>query len=243
MLKTLTITGVDEYTPISKLAKLSHEFPFVEWGVLFSLNRKTDRYPSTEVIRELILSTEGYNIRFAAHLCGGALRKVVDNNLYHRSEDYDGVLSKFINSDNTHRHQLNFNNFDYKYSVADVLEHAARYGSKQIILQDNENNRAFLESLVKNPSFPNVAFLADSSGGVGKEINLLDAVDNIVCGVSYGFAGGLGPDNIDESLKFLYNNHDGPFWVDMESAVRTDDKLDMDKVRSVLEIANKYWEL
>jgi phosphoribosylanthranilate isomerase len=57
-----------------------------------------------------------------------------------------------------------------------------------------------------------------------------------------GFAGGLGPDNIAELARYVtesMGDSDGPTWLDMESGVRTDDRLDLAKVRAVLEICSK----
>ena len=47
-------------------------------------------------------------------------------------------------------------------------------------------------------------------------------------GYMVGFAGGINPDNVEEYLKNINCNAD--YWIDMESGVRTDNKLDLDKV-------------
>ena len=48
MLTTVTITGADDRVDPWELARLSEEFPHVEWGVLISTGRAgTPRYPST----------------------------------------------------------------------------------------------------------------------------------------------------------------------------------------------------
>ena len=48
-----------------------------------------------------------------------------------------------------------------------------------------------------------------------------------------GFAGGIGPDNVLDVIRDIGPRD--PYWIDMESGVRTDDKLDLAKVRRVLE--------
>ena len=54
----------------------------------------------------------------------------------------------------------------------------------------------------------------------------------------YGYAGGLGPDNLRTEIPKIAEasgRHD--FWIDMEGKVRDDsDRLDLSKVRRVLEI-------
>lgn len=62
---------------------------------------------------------------------------------------------------------------------------------------------------------------------------------------NYGYAGGLGPDNVVEQIRKIEDTAskcltvpaDKPYWIDMERRVRTDDDsaLDMTKVRAVLE--------
>ena len=49
MLTRVTITGADDAVDPGALVALSAEFPFVEWGILFSKSREGEaRYPSAE---------------------------------------------------------------------------------------------------------------------------------------------------------------------------------------------------
>ena len=51
-----------------------------------------------------------------------------------------------------------------------------------------------------------------------------------------GYAGGIGPDTIDNALKFVERYPEHRLWIDMENRVRTEDGyLDLDKVRQVCE--------
>ena len=80
-----------------------------------------------------------------------------------------------------------------------------------------------------------MSFLLDASGGRG-----IDTPINIVTspGIHIGYAGGIGPDNVEMKLrKLLEYPSNESFWIDMETHVRTDDDwLDLDKVERVLEI-------
>lgn len=53
-----------------------------------------------------------------------------------------------------------------------------------------------------------------------------------------GYAGGIGPDNIEQVLDQVAPL--GAAWIDMESGVRTDDRFDLDKVREVLARAERW---
>lgn len=50
-----------------------------------------------------------------------------------------------------------------------------------------------------------------------------------------GYAGGLGPENINEQLYRISSVAKGPIWIDMETRVRSQYDLDFDKVTDVLQ--------
>jgi hypothetical protein len=63
-------------------------------------------------------------------------------------------------------------------------------------------------------------------------------LEDVLC----GYAGGLGPDNIEAQLELIskaVGNRE--IWVDMETHVRSNDdqRFDLDKVEKVLEICAK----
>lgn len=84
------------------------------------------------------------------------------------------------------------------------------------------------------------SYLLDASGGAG-----IDTPIQVVTypGVHIGYAGGIGPDNVEAKLRTLleYDSQER-FWIDMETHVRTitDDGewLDLDKVEEVLKICD-----
>ena len=81
------------------------------------------------------------------------------------------------------------------------------------------------------PEIKKVQMLFDRSGGRGVVPGRWPrhpGGDRLV-----GYAGGIGPDNVLDVLAVI--NADGPYWIDMESGVRTDDWLDLDKCEAVLE--------
>jgi phosphoribosylanthranilate isomerase len=82
-----------------------------------------------------------------------------------------------------------------------------------------------------------VAGLFDESGGDGvAPEHAPPPVDGMYC----GYAGGIGPDNVVERIQAINAVCPNDFWIDMEGRVRTDDVLDMAKVRSVLKQASVF---
>lgn len=49
-----------------------------------------------------------------------------------------------------------------------------------------------------------------------------------------GYAGGMGPNTVIEYLRMI--NCENPFWIDMESNIRTNGWFDLDKVERVCEL-------
>lgn len=57
-------------------------------------------------------------------------------------------------------------------------------------------------------------------------------------GFLVGYAGGLGPDTVSAALEAIAT--DWPYWIDMESGVRSDDRFDLTKCRRVCELVYGY---
>jgi hypothetical protein len=81
-----------------------------------------------------------------------------------------------------------------------------------------------------------VAALYDTSGGAGILPGSWPAPSS--ADFWFGYAGGLGPENVVEQITKIEDVVDGRhYWIDMERSVRSEDdsRLDLDKVRRVLE--------
>lgn len=60
-------------------------------------------------------------------------------------------------------------------------------------------------------------------------------------GVNCGYAGGLGPLNLEYELpRIQYAAGFKPFWIDMESALRENDVFNLDSANSVLNVAGPF---
>lgn len=224
----VTITGVDDNVAPIELKWLSQDFPFVEWGVLFSQSKQgTNRYPSPKTIPELLF----HQLKLSAHFCGWHAREVLENMNY----------SLFEGLKNFHRVQLNYNfKKSSKWNLSSLIDWIAGHPSLSVIFQVNADNWLAIDYLDNTDNPENIHFLYDSSGGRGtvlKEIK--PSYSNYT-----GYSGGIGPDNIEEVVQKI-TDYPNPInvWIDMESGVRTNDELDLKKVEKVLTICKKYISL
>ena len=229
-LTKLTITGADDDTNLEDMMEISWYHRFVEWGILFGKDEKlgTPRYPSMKWITELLTDVEEEwgEIQIAAHLCHPWPQRLANNQLTWKEI---ALLDQF------NRIQINKS---YQNTNRDEILNLFRASSntlKPIIFQNN--GTLPVELLIGNIISPFVLF--DCSGGKGIEIRKYP--DPIVEGAMCGYAGGIGPDNIEKVIKEINEKYPKlNFWLDMETNVRTDEKLDFAKVEQVLEIVNEY---
>lgn len=218
-----TLTGVDDFTPIAELFHLSRMYPFVEWGVLYSETEAGNgRYPSLQYLDELCQKIESQEsstkARFALHVCGRAVHKLMDGSL--------------PQAKNFGRIQVNF--ISRNFSEAQKLALFDHYPDKQIITQHNEANRDLVDLFSGQPRH---SFLFDSSGGRGLSPDAWpEPIPNAAC----GYAGGLGPDNLHEELPRIMRACGGkPAWIDMESKLRNaHDMFDLGSAVLALEIVD-----
>ena len=233
-LKCCTISGIDEATPIEPLLALAAEFPFVEYGILISPNRTfcvtpQHRYPNAEWISKL-----PKNLPLSLHLCGHYARTLL------WSGDTVELEDKF-NINQFGRVQINA----APHWVAANKTALARALSRlpQTIFQIGDGNSAAgLSALfaARDCCCTEPQPLFDASGGRGQSPLRWPWPATQVC----GYAGGLGPYNLSAELtKIEAVAGNATVWIDMESNVRTNDVLDLGKVRLVLEIIKHRYKL
>ncbi len=219
----VTITGIDSQTDIQRLLSLQEKYPFVEWGVLFSSSDiDRQRFPSEHQRKKFL----GIGLNLSAHFCGSWSREVIENK-------NTTLIIKL--PDDFKRVQLNYNFSRFpRHKTFDpgfLLEGAIG----PIIFQWNKSNASTL-SRDKFPAIipENVHFLYDSSGGRGVLIKKIQPPKE---NQYTGYSGGIGPDTIDSvlfAIQSSFTTVEKPVWIDMESAVRTDNNLDLDLVEKVL---------
>ncbi|MBQ8202441.1 MAG: hypothetical protein IJZ74_11815 [Clostridia bacterium] len=97
---------------------------------------------------------------------------------------------------------------------------------KSIIIQLHEGTNELFQHY---KHLPNVQGFQDASGGRG----IVNTEWMTPKTEFFGYAGGIGPDNVVETVKAIQSVCPSDFWIDMESSIRTNDKFDVEKCRLV----------
>ena len=204
----ITFTGLDELTNLDRVRDLSNRFP-LEFGVLFSPKRQgSDPRYPGEKLLGQ-LRRRTHLLHLSAHLCGEHARSVV--RMSEARVKLDGFARVQVNHDDPH-----------DGAIAQFARNRA--GALPI-------------AQTRGDVFPNsvtVSWLFDRSAGTGVAPSSWPKHPGK--GRLVGYAGGIGPDNVREVLEAI--DSDGPYWIDMESGVRSvdflgRDWLDLDKCEAV----------
>lgn len=142
-------------------------------------------------------------LRLAAHLCGGYSVRIMDG----MAPEVPVDLAAFS------RVQVNHSSPD----ATRIAAFSERCGRRCI-------------AQARGGEFPaddRVDWLFDASGGRGMAPLFWPPHP----GRTVGYAGGLGPGNVASSIEAIRAH--GPYWIDMESRVRTNDVFDLARVESV----------
>ena len=215
------MTGADDSVEPEALISLTEKYPFVEWGILFSGSRQgSPRYPSQSWIEKLAGLSQ--KLPLSAHLCGKWVRDLVlDANISWWNK-YGPISSIFA------RVQLNFHG--QFHTACPSFSRILKDLEHDFILQhDGVNDATILELGASLSVFP----LFDRSGGAG----VVPAAWPKPIWKYQGYAGGLGPDNIEEELGRIGDAAgDSRVWIDMETRIRSsgDAVFDLQKVETCL---------
>jgi N-(5'phosphoribosyl)anthranilate (PRA) isomerase len=229
----VTITGADDDVDVLELARLSREYPFVEWGILISASQVGNpRYPTALWTREFAreVCAKGSGMLTSYHLCGSYARdallgttEIVDNAAATGARiQINGAFARL-----SHRHFYDF------------VPMAARRKCEFILQCPSEEALLRAEVVASDVGTGRVSALFDPSGGSGL---FVPAWPPPPPGLHVGYAGGINPENVESVLDTLGSVNKDQFWIDMESGVRTDgrQRFDLDKVALVLERAKKF---
>lgn len=238
MLHTVTITGADDQTSLRSLLALARRYPFVEWGILFSGRTGRARFPSLAWVEDLTRFVFEHPMKLSAHLCGRYVKELVefgDFTWRHRVP----VPSVF------QRVQINTHGEAYAMSHVfyDRIRRAAAYEGFRVILQiDGRHDEPFLATIrgERLDGGGVIEGLVDQSHGAGA---LPGSWRVARPRETLGYAGGLGPDSLPVELPKILSAALGagvPTWVDMETQVRTNEVLDLDKVDTSLRLCEPY---
>lgn len=232
----VTLTGADDTIDPAELFKLSAIYPFVEWGILFSDNRKnSERYPSPEWIADLVnLRRSSPTVQFSAHLCGPY------NKVFFKGGVGD-LYGQFTVAD-FNRVQVNYRFNDILVNPYQLIRYLVQNQKRNFILQWDEHKDVIYHMLALKCK--NVLPLFDISGGKGIVPMKWKSPKLINCS-AIGYAGGLSYENLHENLEQIKRDACGhPFWIDMESSLRKkgsrkkpswQDHFDLEKCLAVLD--------
>ena len=225
-LTKVTFTGIDLWTDLQRLASISQQYPYAEFGLLMSKDWQENgpRFPNPDIVWKLANIWSSQPFHLSLHLCGEfAIAAAKGDYTFLDTMIAPNLFSIF------ERVQLNL---DSK-SMFDVL-HRITKTKKEVIVQ--MRTAALCKQFLDGGNPEGMSYLIDFSGGRGLDTPV-EVVN--VPGVHVGYAGGIGPGNVGQKLRGLLTYpFDGEFWIDMETCVRTNDKFDLDKVEQVLKICD-----
>lgn len=178
----------------------------IEWGVLFPPNNNDVAYPSIEVV-EQILNIGG---RKSAHLCFDIADEVVSSGSVPASVPLAHFERVQINARGQSVPEGCFKKIQDNYGVQAILQ---------------------LKGSVFNPvnGFQQIYDCSDGTGKLPEKVPPHPDGKTLV-----GYAGGIGPDTVSQYMEMIDKN--GPFWIDMQSRIRTNGWFDLEKVRHVCEL-------
>jgi phosphoribosylanthranilate isomerase len=130
---------------------------------------------------------------------------------------------------------LKFGSIKDKYDPEKIADRVKENPQWQFILQYSDATKNILPRF---KDIKNHAVLFDESAGRGISPDTWSKpIDGHFC----GYAGGLNPDNVQSNLDIISQvAKDQKTWIDMETGVRTDNQIDLLKIRHVLSIAQAY---
>lgn len=210
---TITLTGADERTDRDTLGHFAQKHPRLEVGLLLSLTPDgRNRYPRPEWIRET-LDWPGLAGRCALHVCGTAAREAL----------MCGSLADMVYA--ARRVQVNG-----LVKPDDLRQLCMCYPEAEFITQHGRpSNDGLLFLQCENHSV-----LFDQSGGRGIEPPAWEPPPE-GCQKAFGYAGGLGPENVREQVQAIARVATLGWWIDMEGKLRADDWFSLPRCHSVLE--------
>ncbi|MCP1674342.1 hypothetical protein J2T57_001444 [Natronocella acetinitrilica] len=226
LLRCCTLTGIDPATGPGALRDLAAEFPFVEFGVLYSVSQAgSGRYPAMDWIERLVSDLGGPGgPALALHVCGKAVFQFLD---VERRSHVREVAAHFG------RVQLNLR--ATVRTPGQIREALALAPAHQRIITQHNTCNAGLTTALLDADRHEVLF--DASGGLGR---LPDAWPDPITGKPCGYAGGLGPDTLPLELPRIAAAAGGqPYWIDMEGRIRdAHDRFDLVAARRALAVVS-----
>lgn len=219
-MRCIGFCGLDDAAvELEEVIRLTRRCPRIEWGLLCHPDKAGQpRYPSEAFVMRLV--NDG-NLPLAAHLCGR-----------YAADVFCGRFDFIRRLCGVRRIQLNINSANaLVVDPRGACIAFATFPSIEWIIQYNDDTALLWTRVLGMGPFANVSVLHDRSCGKGEYTGDFAVPSH---GVSVGYAGGLGPETVEHACSTL-DERGVPFWIDMESAIRTNDELDLSKCRRCLD--------
>lgn len=238
----ITITGADDGIDPQLLLNWSAAYPFVEWGILLSPGRiGTPRYPTRAWLERLadLWQKGNRSQNFAAHVCGETSRMFQQGTIARLDLPFSEMFRRV--QINGFRPELagglRGNMGDSFRYILPFRDKMAMDSTLEYIAERNRKSRkdGILAQLLFDPS---------GGKGLSGEFSDWPRFHRESC-LQVGYAGGIGPDNILSAVSYACKFASGPWntWLDMESGVRVNNAMSVDKVQEVLFLANRVNEI
>lgn len=206
--KFIAFTGVDRLEILPELARLADRYP-IEWGVLVDeQSRDPPLFPPRDVVRGLLGNR---TLRWAAHVCGPLAERIAAGTQHDPVSWLEGFGRLQINH-------------GFAGSSASQVNHCAEYSRRCGV-------RVVLQCQGEFPSDTRVDWLYDVSFGRGSRPSSWPQL--APAGTLCGYSGGINAGNVREILTKIGAPDRAPYWIDMESGVRTDGLFDIEKCEAV----------
>jgi len=256
---TVTMTGADDSINPLDLYRISQTYPYVEWGILVSKKSAgRPRFPSYNWLDQLVqLKKANENLfsgytrnppSFSCHICGEWVRQLLlgEEEVFIALKQYLDIFDRIQINTHAEPHEIN------KIKLINILNEFVADDKEIIIQWDNVNGEKLLHPLLEEEL--DVSVLYDLSHGEGRLPSEWPAPmvfpqdeDEEDDYITTGYAGGLGPGNLQQSLKNIEGViknavNKEPIWIDMETRIRSNNNqlFDLTKVIGCLEIARDY---
>jgi len=238
----VTFTGADDTVSAKDLLKVTAKYPDVEWGILFG-GGEGPRWPSRKWLKNELPQLEGSKL--TAHLCGMWVYDLVLHGDFTWLYQYESIAGLF------QRVQLNFHG--QQFPPASPSFHTRIADTPyQFIFQNDEVNGHLMSSIggTKEVRLFDVSHGAGVLPTIGCDLGEINPWPKRTIYEYMGYAGGLGPSNITEQLKLIEQAADPvqfvPFWIDMETRVRTRTKtrreiFDIFDLTKVKDVCKQVW--
>lgn len=223
-IRLIGFCGIDDSIDPQLLSNFSFHYPWIEWGVLFRQDMEGQpRYPTLNWVENFIKikSSASHNINLAAHFCGKRCEEVLEGN-YDFTQNVHEFGFKRIQINATLANQVHVDKTNIPLVIDNIRKCITTFPNIEFIIQCNTETMYIYTKLEEiAASLPNMSFLFDSSCGLGVPISE-NIVPKIHPSIQCGYAGGIGPNTIVNTLMLLDKivPSERTIWIDMESSLR-----------------------